>query len=165
MALTGCQRSILALLAARRIERQESYLAGGAALTAATDSPRLSRDLDLFHDTREALLATWDDDRRILESDGYGIEVKRQLAAFIEAVVRKDGSAVTVEWAVDSAFRFFPLVRGPESLPSLHPFDPWVGPLHRLATNMALALIGRLEPRNWIDLVACHDRIQQLGFL
>jgi hypothetical protein len=157
MALTGCQRSILALLAARRIERQESYLAGGAALTAATDSPRLSRDLDLFHDTREALLATWDDDRRILESDGYGIEVKRQLAAFIEAVVRKDGSAVTVEWAVDSAFRFFPLVRGPESLPSLHPFD--------LATNKALALIGRLEPRDWIDLVACHDRIQQLGFL
>lgn len=30
MALTDYQRGILALLAAERIERQESYLAGGA---------------------------------------------------------------------------------------------------------------------------------------
>ena len=65
MALTDYQRGILALLALHRIERQESYLAGGAALTVATSSPRLSRDLDLFHDTQEALLSTWEDDRRI----------------------------------------------------------------------------------------------------
>jgi hypothetical protein len=157
MALTDYQRGILALLAANRLERQEGYLAGGAALTEATKSPRLSRGLDLFHDTRDALLATWDEDRRILSSGGYGIEVRRQLPAFIEAIVRKGGSAVIVEWAVDSAFRFFPLVRGEASLPTLHPFD--------LATNKALALIGRLEPRDWIDLIACHERIQPLGFL
>lgn len=157
MALTDYQRSILALLAAKRIERQESYLAGGAALTEATGSPRLSRDIDLFHDTREALLSTWEDDRRILLAEGYDIDVKRQLPSFIEAFVRKAGSMVTVEWAVDSAFRFFPLVRDAASLPSLHPFD--------LATNKALALIGRLEPRDWIDLIACHDRVQPLGFL
>ena len=157
MALTHYQRGILALLAANRIERQESYLAGGAALTAATASPRMSRDIDLFHDTREALLSTWDDDRRILASDGYSIEVRRQLPAFIEAIVRKGGSAVIVEWAVDSTFRFFPLVRDVASLPTLHPFD--------LATNKALALVGRLEPRDWIDLIACHERIQPLGYL
>jgi hypothetical protein len=71
--------------------------------------------------------------------------------------VRKSGSAVIVQWAVDSAFRFFPLVREASALPSLHPFD--------LATNKTLALIGRLEPRDWIDLLGCHDRIQPLGFL
>jgi hypothetical protein len=157
MALTDYQRGILALLAARRIEGQESYLAGGAALTVATGSPRISRDIVLFHDTREALISTWEDDRRILVSEGYSVEVKRQLPTFVEAFVRKGASAVTVEWAIDSAFRFFPLVRDTASLPSLHPFD--------LATNRALALIGRLEPRDWIDLVACHDRIQPLGFL
>jgi hypothetical protein len=157
MALTDYQRGILALLAAERIERQESYLAGGAALTAAVASPRISRDIDLFHDTREALLATWDDDRRILTTGGYGIEMRRQLPSFIEAVVRKGGSAVIVEWAVDSAFRFFPLVRDAGSLPTLHPFD--------LATNKTLALIGRLEPRDWIDLIACHEHIQPLGFI
>lgn len=115
------------------------------------------RGIDLFHDTREALLSTWEDDRRILLSDGYSLEAKRQLPTFIEAFARKGGDAVIVEWAIDSAFRFFPLVRDPASLPSLHPFD--------LATNKTLALIGRLEPRDWIDLIACHDRIQQLGLL
>ena len=157
MALTDHQRGILALLAARRIEPQESYLAGGAALTVATESPRISRDIDLFHDTQEALLSTWEDDRRILAEGGYGIEVRRLFPTFVEAFVRKAGSAVVVQWAIDSAFRFFPLVRDVSALPSLHPFD--------LATNKTLALIGRLEPRDWIDLIACHDRIQQLGFL
>jgi hypothetical protein len=42
-------------------------------------------------------------------------------------------------------------------LPALHPFD--------LATNKVLALIGRLEPRDWVDLIGCHDEIQRLGFL
>jgi hypothetical protein len=157
MALTEYQRGILALLAAQRIERQESYLAGGAALTAAAASTRVSLDIDLFHDTREALLATWEDDRRILAAGGYTVEAKRQYPSFVEAFVRKGGSAVVVQWAVDSAYRFFPLVREPGSLPTLHPFD--------LATNKALALIGRLEPRDWIDLIACHDSIQPVGFL
>ena len=157
MALTDYQRGILALLAVHRIERQESYLAGGAALTVVTASPRLSQDIDLFHDTQEALLSTWEDDRRILVAGGYDIDVRRQYLTFIEAFVRKGGTAVIVQWAVDSAFRFFPLVRDASALPSLHPFD--------LATNKTLALIGRLEPRDWIDLMACHDRIQPLGFL
>lgn len=39
----------------------------------------------------------------------------------------------------------------------LHPFD--------LATNKVLALVGRLEIRDWIDLLTCHDRIQPLGYL
>jgi hypothetical protein len=157
MALTEYQHRILALLSARRIEKQESYLAGGAALIAATDSRRLSRDIDLFHDTKEALLATWEEDRRILSEDGYQVEARMQYPAFVEAFVRKDTDAVVVQWAVDSAFRFFPLVRGPATLPALHPFD--------LATNKTLALIGRLEPRDWVDLISCHDRIQHLGLL
>ena len=157
MALTDYQRGILALLSRHRISLQESYLAGGAALNEATASPRLSRNIHLFHDTQEALLSTWEDDRRILTEGGYAVEARRQFPAFVEAFVRRDADAVVVQWAVDSAFRFFPLVRGPAGLPSLHPFD--------LATNKALALIGRLEPRDWVDLAACHDRIQHLGLL
>ena len=85
------------------------------------------------------------------------MEARLQYPAFVEAFVRRDTDAVVVQWAVDSAFRFFPLVQGPADLPALHPFD--------LATNKALALIGRLEPRDWVDLISCHDRIQQLGLL
>jgi hypothetical protein len=28
-----------------------------------------------------------------------------------------------------------------------------------------LALVGRLEPRDWLDVIACHERMQPLGLL
>ena len=157
MALTEYQRSILALLASRRIAKQESYLAGGAALIAATDSRRLSRDIDLFHDTKEALLATWEEDRRILSEDGYRVEVPlssprswRPLSA--RTPMRWSSSG---QWTARSVSSLW--CAAPSTCPALHPFD--------LATNKTLALIGRLEPRDWVDLISCHDRIQHLGLL
>ena len=39
----------------------------------------------------------------------------------------------------------------------LHPFD--------LATNKVLALVGRLEPRDWIDVIERDQRLQPLGYL
>jgi hypothetical protein len=39
----------------------------------------------------------------------------------------------------------------------LHPFD--------LATNKVLALVGRLEARDWVDVIESHDRLQPLGYL
>lgn len=76
---------------------------------------------------------------------------------FVEARVRGDGDFVLLEWARDSAFRFFPLVAHAELGLTLHPFD--------LATNKVLALVGRLEARDWIDLIHCHERLQPLGYL
>lgn len=63
MAITDFQRDICRLIARNRIERSESYVAGGVALNTLIDARRISRDIDLFHDTREALNATWDEDR------------------------------------------------------------------------------------------------------
>ncbi|MCK6459532.1 MAG: hypothetical protein L6Q95_06515 [Planctomycetes bacterium] len=62
-----------------------------------------------------------------------------------------------LEWARDSAFRFFPLLRHDELGLVLHPFD--------LATNKVLALVGRLEVRDWIDVIESHERLQPLGYL
>jgi hypothetical protein len=62
-----------------------------------------------------------------------------------------------MEWARDSAFRFFPLMTHDDFGLVLHPFD--------LATNKVLALVGRLDIRDWIDLLICHERIQPLGYL
>jgi hypothetical protein len=45
-----------------------------------------------------------------------------------------------MEWARDSAFRFFPLVENSELGLVLHPFD--------LAVNKVLALVGRGEARD-----------------
>ncbi|MFM1921552.1 MAG: hypothetical protein RLZZ303_3186 [Candidatus Hydrogenedentota bacterium] len=62
-----------------------------------------------------------------------------------------------LQWTADSAFRFFPLVEHEDFGLTLHPFD--------IATNKVLALVGRLEIRDWVDLIACHDTIQKLGYL
>ncbi len=40
---------------------------------------------------------------------------------------------------------------------TLHPFDA--------AANKVLALVGRIEVRDWIDVIECHQRLQPLGYL
>ncbi len=157
MALTEFQRTLCRLIAQNRLDQGESYVAGGAALNALIDERRVSRDIDLFHDTREALLATWDADRSLLAGEGFEVEVLRERPTFVEALVRRREDSVLMQWACDSAYRFFPLVRHPEFGLVLHPFD--------LATNKVLALVGRLEVRDWVDVIACHEKIQPLGYL
>lgn len=157
MGVTDFQRAICRLLARARVERGESYVAGGVALNTLIGAKRVSRDIDLFHDTREALAATWDSDRSQLLSHGYDVEVRRERPTFVEALVRRDQQAVVLEWVCDSAYRFFPLVEHPDFGLTMHPFD--------LATNKVLALVGRLEVRDWIDAMACSEHLQHLGYL
>jgi len=157
MALTEFQRDICRLLAAHRIRNGESYVAGGAALNEILRAPRVSRDLDLFHDTAAALATAWTADRKELEAAGYSVSVVRERPTFVEVEVVRGSEAVTIQWTQDSAFRFFPLVEHAELGLTLHPFD--------LATNKVLAMVGRLEPRDWVDVVACDNGIQPLGYL
>ncbi len=157
MALTALQRDICRALADRRRASGESYIAGGAALQEALAAGRVSRDLDIFHDTDEAVATAWEADRRTLCDSGYEVVVLRERRAYVEAHVARGGDTVLVEWTRDSAYRFFPLVEHPDFGLALHPFD--------LATNKVLALVGRLETRDWIDVIECGDRLQPLGFL
>ena len=157
MALTRLQRDICRLVASRRVSAGEAYLAGGAALGELVGGNRLSRDLDIFHDTESAVQASWDADRVDLSQHGYRVTPLRERPGFVEAVVEAHGEAVRIDWARDSAFRFFPLVEHPELGLALHPFD--------LATNKVLALIGRVEPRDWVDMILCADEVQPLGYL
>ncbi len=96
-------------------------------------------------------------DRRQLEDAGYALAMLREAPTFAEAEVRRGAASTLIQWARDSAFRFFPLVEDEELGLALHPFD--------LATNKALAMAGRLEARDWVDLLTSVDRIQPLGFL
>jgi hypothetical protein len=157
MALTVLQRAICRLIAENRIASGESYVAGGVALSELTGASRISRDIDLFHDTDEALDASWRADRRLLEEHGFSVALFRERRSFVEAEVGRQGDYVRMEWARDSSFRFFPLVRHPDLGLTLHPFD--------LATNKVLALVGRLEVRDWIDVITSDQRIQPLGYL
>ena len=157
MAITQFQRAVCRILAETRIASGESYVAGGVALNEILAAPRRSRDIDLFHDTEAALDASWQADRRLLEQDGFTVRVLRERLGLVEAHVSKGADAVIVEWVRDSAYRFFPLVEHADLGLVLHPFD--------LATNKVLALVGRLEPRDWIDVIECDSRLQPLGYL
>lgn len=60
------------------------------------------------------------------------------------------GETLEIDWAVDSAVRFYPIVADPELAWRLHPFD--------LATNKALALAVRSETRDLVDIVEWSRR-------
>ncbi|MEQ1932709.1 MAG: nucleotidyl transferase AbiEii/AbiGii toxin family protein [Fimbriimonadaceae bacterium] len=157
MALTVFQRDLVRLLAQNRKEGGESYVAGGSALNTLLNAPRLSRDLDMFHDTREAVHAAFEKDFALLEQTGHQLEVEIDRDNFVEAVVRMGADECRIEWTQDSAFRFFPLASHPDLGLTLHPFD--------LATNKILALVGRAEPRDWVDAIFCDRNLQPLGYL
>jgi hypothetical protein len=127
--------------------------------------PKSARGCPELADRRSAqrhLLGTIDrslgrDDRILLERGGFSISSVRELPGFVEATLGKGEGKTLVQWTVDSAYRFFPLVRDDTLGLALHPFD--------LATNKVLALVGRLEARDWIDVIGCHTRLQELGSL
>jgi len=91
MAISSFQSGILRLLAARRREMGESYVAGGVALNQLLQTPRKSRDIDLFHDTVESLAASWAGDRALLTANGYEVQALREALSFVEARVLRDG--------------------------------------------------------------------------
>lgn len=157
MALSDFQRRVCRLLATNRIASGESYVAGGVALNELIGASRLSRDIDLFHDTDEALEASWRADRKALEAAGIAVRTLRARIGLVEAEVDDGSDRARLEWARDSAFRFFPLQEHDELGLTLHPFD--------LATNKVLAMVGRVEVRDWVDVIASDEHVQPLGYL
>jgi hypothetical protein len=157
MALTPLQRRICRVLAELRKRHGESYVAGGVALNELLGGTRRSRDLDLFHDTEEALAATWPRDRDALTAAGFTVRALRVMPSFVEAHVGDASERELLQWAQDSAYRFFPLVEDETFGLTLHPFD--------LATNKVLALVGRRTIRDWVDAIRCHEAVQPLGYL
>ena len=157
MALSPFQLEVCRLLGAARGAQGESYVGGGVALNVLLNAPRFSRDVDLFHDSEEALRVTWRSDLELLERSGYTSRTITERPAFVEVVVARDGESVSLQWVQDSAWRFFPLIEHPLLGLTLHPFDA--------ATNKVLALVGRIEPRDWVDTLTCHEQLQPFGFL
>lgn len=72
-------------------------------------------------------------------------------------MVSQGGSSTKVEWAHDSAWRFLPTVAHDVAGYVLHPID--------LAVNKLLALAGRDEARDCLDILDLHARTLPLGAL
>ena len=157
MALSEFQSSILRLLAKNRRTAAGSYVAGGLALNHSIGTPRLSRDIDIFSDSIKAMQTSWKLDYESLVGYGYTVKVIREIRTFIEAEVIKNGERTEIQWGADSAFRFFPLCEDEITGFTLHPID--------LAANKLSALVGRTEPRDWIDVIESIKNIQPLVYL
>ena len=95
-------------MATNRIASGESYVAGGTALNALLAGRRLSRDIDVFHDSADAVAASWESDRRLLTDAGLAVSLLRERPSFVEAEVTDGRDAVRLDWVRDSAFRFSP---------------------------------------------------------
>ena len=155
MPLGNFEKSILRLLASNR--NPESYIAGATVFLRREDSLRQSQDIDVFHDTLQSLQLAAKQDAAALEAHGYSLEWTDTQDLFRRAMVSKDGQVTKMEWACDSAFRFFPVQPDPELGFVLHPLDG--------ATNKVLALAGRGELRDYLDVLFLHRNVLSLGAL
>ena len=76
-------------------------------------------------------------------------------AGLFRAVVGRGDDHVRLDWTTDSAFRFFPAQRDEDFGYCLHPAD--------LATNKVLALVGRSEIRDFLDILQLDREYLSLG--
>jgi hypothetical protein len=155
MPLTQLQADIARRIAVNR--SPSSHLAGGAGLHLEPDTPRTSADLDYFHDAEALVGQAFAADRALLESAGYSVAVTLSQPGFVRAIVGRGGDETKVDWAHDSAWRFLPPISDPRVGYRLHPLD--------LAINKVLALAGRDEPRDFLDVIYVHRKYLSLGSL
>jgi len=149
--LSRIQTDVLRLLAAHR--DPESYVAGASPLNR--DAPRISGDIDLFHDREERVAAAALNDTQTLAAVGYAVSWLRQLPLMYTAEVTQGDASTRLEWVADSDYRFFPTMQDETFGYVLHPVD--------LAMNKVMAAAGRRELRDIVDLVTVHEIILPLG--
>lgn len=155
MPLSEIQKRILGLLTQNR--HSGSHLAGASAIHASPDSNRYSGDLDLFHDNEQAVAEAYARDTQLLKESGFTIDTKLSQPGFIRALVSDQTGAVLIDWAYDSAWRFMAPVVVEGMGHVLHPVD--------LAINKVLALAGREEARDWVDILYLDQNLISLGAL
>lgn len=151
--LTEFQRGVLLTISAGR--SPDSYIAGAAALNV--ERARGSEDIDIFNDGAELADSAFVADSAALRAAGFAVDVLRSAKGFHRAMALRNGERVAIDWARDSAFRFFPAIADPVFGWRLHEID--------LATNKCLALAGRSEPRDVWDVVDLVERGHDLGGL
>jgi len=98
-----------------------------------------------------------------LRQAGFEVEIHfprgewEQESTSRKARVNRGAEWVEIDWAADSAFRFFPIERDPVLGWRLHRFD--------VATNKALTLAARTETRDYVDIVELHRTSRSRRFV
>ena len=156
MPLTAFQREVFAPLRAGR-SAGKLRLRCATVLNAEPGTPRYSRDIDLCHTAEEAVAASAAADEAALVPAGFRVRWLLRLPAFQRAEVSNERGSVKLEWAFDSAFRFFPwrADRRTRLPPPL---------LLDAATNKILALCARAEARDFVvDAIHLDEHLPASG--
>lgn len=153
MPLTPLQREVARILASHR--NPESYLAGGAVINRVPGGIRISDDLDIFHDLAASVAASAAADSLALRDAGFSVTWTLRGEAIFRAEAARGEDRVRLDWTTDSAFRFFPVIPDSEFGYCLHQAD--------LATNKVLALAGRVEIRDFLDVLFLDRTYLSLG--
>lgn len=143
MPLTAFQSEVFRLIAVNR--SPDSYVAGASVIHREPNSPRYSHDIDLFHDAADSVFDSARKDAETLRAAGFEVTFQLERPSFQRANVTRGQDTTRLEWAIDSAFRFFPLVADSLLGFRLHDADS--------ATNKVLAAVGRVKVRDIIDLL------------
>jgi len=138
--LTHLQQQV-AQIVARVLAAEDVGLAGGGALISQGLVDRLTRDLDYFGAPGFALSDFASQIIGALVEDGLEVEVKRQAATFYRLAIKSADDETELDLAIDA--RLFPLV-GSNLGRVLSPLE--------LAIDKVLAIFGRAEPRDFVDL-------------
>jgi hypothetical protein len=153
MPLTPFQAEVFKVIAAHR--NPDSYVAGGVVINRDPNSARFSDDIDLFHETSAALEASAERDAEALRRADFVVNFKKRYETFFQASVTRGEDVVRLDWAADSAFRYFPIVPDEVLGFRLHDADA--------ATNKVLAAAGRQKVRDFIDLLQLDRTYISLG--
>ncbi len=144
--LSPLQEQVAAIIAG--LEEAEGFaLAGGAALIARGDVRRSTRDLDFFGLTPDAVDRLIPIVESALETAGLSVRRIQEGAGFARLLVDDGREQTELDLAADA--RLFPAEPG-EHAPLLAGEE--------LAVDKLLALFGRAEARDFVDLMALEPR-------
>lgn len=143
--LTHLQKKIL-LHFSNLPDQEAFYLTGGTALSAFFLKHRRSNDVDFFTNLEQLIQPISQKLGTSLKNEGFGVERLRGLHSFVELSVSSGDESTVIHFASDSAFRF----EQPASLEEIPGLK--VDSLIDIATNKLLALFGRAELRDFVDI-------------
>lgn len=155
MPIGPFEAEILRVIASNR--NPESFVGGATVLNRDKDTVRASEDIDLFHDSDEALLRAVEQDEQAMLGHGFKVDTLFSRPNFHRASVSDGQNSTKMEWVRDSAFRFFPVEEDELMGYRLNLWDA--------ATNKVLAGVGRGVVRDYVDLIQLHQSHLSLGAL
>jgi hypothetical protein len=144
--LTPFQERIAAIVAGLD-EADDFALAGGGALIIRGDVDRGTRDLDFFGLTIESVDRLAPAVERALTRAGMEIVTLQSNQGFVRLVASQGDERCEIDLAADA--RLFPIDTGP-GIPTLTGEE--------LAVDKVLAIFGRAEARDFIDLAAVEPK-------